>query len=73
MKLNSEQQGWLSELKLNRTNLRDEGLCTLIENIEGSYIIYLRGNDIHAPGVVCLVNAICSGRIYNGREPGSSC
>ena len=66
MKLNSEQQGWLSELKLNRTNLRDEGLCTLVENIEGSYCfnkIYLRGNDIHAPGVVCLVNAICSGRI----------
>ena len=65
MKLNPDQQGWLCELKLNKTNLGDEGLRILIENIE-SYcfnVIYLRDNCIHATGIACLVNTICSGKI----------
>ena len=56
MKLNPDRKGWLSELKLNKTNLGDEGLRILIENID-SY------NAIHATGIACLVNAICSGKI----------
>ena len=62
IKLNPDQQGWLSELKLNL----GDGLRILIENI-GSYcfinVIYLRDNAIHATGIACLVNAICSGKI----------
>ena len=65
MKLNPEQQGWLSELKLNQINLGDEGLHTLVKNLDNFCfnIIYLRGNDIHASGITCLVDAICSGNI----------
>ena len=66
MKLNPDLQGWVSELK---TNLGDEGLHIFIRNVK-SYcfiiiinVIYLRDNAIHATGIACLVNAICSGRI----------
>ena len=60
------QPSFVSEIDLNQTNLGDEGLCAFIENIDGACHIEelkLKDNGIHATGVSCLANAVCSGKI----------
>ena len=62
------QPSFLSKIHLNQTNLGDQGLCAFIENIDG--VLYLdheglllKDNGIHATGVSCLADAVCSGKI----------
>ena len=60
------QPSFLPKIHLDQTNLRDEGLCAFIENIDG--VCHLDGlelndNGIHATGVSCLADAVCSGKI----------
>ena len=53
-------------LSLNQTNLGDEGLCAFVDNLESVCHfedLQLDDNDIHATGVSCLANAVCSGMI----------
>ena len=60
------QPFFLSRIHLNQTNLGDEGLCAFIENIDGVCHLdklELKGNEIHATGVSCLADAVCSGKI----------
>ena len=54
------------QLSLSATNLSDKGLSAFIESLEGSCHftrLELEGNAIHATGVLCLADAICSGKI----------
>ena len=53
---------------LEATSLGDKGLSAFVESLEGPCHFYgpglnLQGNGIHATGVSCLVDAICSGKI----------
>ena len=60
------QPSFLSKIHLNQTNLGDEGLRAFIENIDGVCHLEeleLKDNGIHATGVSCLADAICSGKI----------
>ena len=53
-------------LYLNQTNLGDKGLCAFIENIDGVChleILTLQDSGIHVTGVLCLTNAVYSGKI----------
>ena len=54
------------KLPLDRTNLGDEGLCAFVDSLEGichfEYLC-LNENGIHATGVSCLADAVCSGKI----------
>ena len=59
------------KLNLNETNVGDKGLSVLIESLEGP--CYLRNlelmdSDIHATGVSCLSDSICSGKIVMGGD-----
>ena len=63
---NEFDSDWLSELRLNRTKLGDDGLYDLIKTLNVSSCIHrlhLCGNDIHAIGVRYLVEAIQSGKV----------
>ena len=54
------------ELSLDQTNLGDEGLCAFVDSLEGVchfQLLYLDDNGIHANGVSCLADAVCSGKI----------
>ena len=56
----------LTYVHLNQTNLGDKGLCTFVDSLDGVChfeTLSLEGNDIHATGVSCLANAICTGKI----------
>ena len=56
----------LSEFVLSYSNVGDEGLCAFVDSLEGEcYIedLYLGYNGIHATGVSCLADAVCSGKI----------
>ena len=58
---------------LNQTNLGDKGLCTFVDNLDGVchfQTLSLNDNDIHATGVSCLANAICTGKIVLKRMLG---
>ena len=60
------QPSFLSKIHLNQTNLGDEGLCAFIENIDcvcHLAELELNNNGIHATGVSCLADAVCSGKI----------
>ena len=51
---------------LIQTNLGDKGLCAFVDGLEGACrfkILYLNDNGIHATGVSCLADAVCSGKI----------
>ena len=53
-------------LYLNQTNIGDEGLSAFVNSVEGVCRfrwLCLRGNDIHATGVSCLADAVCSEKI----------
>ena len=49
---------WLS---LNKTNLGDKGVSILAKSLKVTSHLGLAGNDIHATGVSCLADAVCSG------------
>ena len=54
------------EFSLDQTNLGDEGLRAFVDNLESVCHfenLYLEDNDIHATGVSCLADAVCSGKI----------
>ena len=58
----------LACVHLNQTNLGDKGLCTFVDSLDGVCnfeILSLNDNDIHATGVSCLANAICTGKIVS--------
>ena len=50
-------------LVLNKTNLGDKGLAILVESLKVMPFLGLADNDIHASGVSCLADAICSGEL----------
>ena len=50
-------------LQLNKTNLGDKGLTTLVESLKVISDLGLADNDIHASGVSCLADAVCSGEL----------
>ena len=56
----------LTYVHLKQTNLGDKGLCTFVDSLNGVChfkTLSLNDNDIHATGVSCLANAICTGKI----------
>jgi hypothetical protein len=56
-------------LALDNTNLGDEGLATLSENLEGCMVdLRLEGNGIHVSGLSCLADAVCSGKVKISHE-----
>ena len=64
----SDYQRLVQDIYLDGTNLGDEGLIALIEcscNIDVCKLS-LNGNDIHAAGILCLVEAVCAGKIVLG-------
>ena len=50
-------------LHLNMTNLGDEGLAILINSLKITFDLGLVDNDIHASGVSCLADAVCSEKL----------
>ena len=58
-------------LHLNKTNLGDKGLTILIESLKAIRHLQLADNDIHASGVSCLADAVCSGELKIEDELGS--
>jgi Ran GTPase-activating protein (RanGAP) involved in mRNA processing and transport len=50
-------------LFLNKTNLGDKGLTILVKGLQIISYLELAGNDIHASGVSCLADAVCSGEL----------
>ena len=50
---------WL--VYLNNTNLGDKGLTILVKNLKDISNPRLADNDIHASGISCLADAVCSG------------
>ena len=62
----SGQNKWLSELSIDETNLGDAGLCTFIEQLECPHMFYrfrIQKNNLHAAGILCLADAVCSEKI----------
>ena len=56
----------LSHFVLSSSNVGDKGLCVFVDNLEGECRVerlYLYDNGIHATGVSCLADAVCSGKI----------
>ena len=56
----------LTEVHLNQTNLGDKGLCTFVDCLDRVChfeTLSLNDNDIHATGVSCLADAVCTGKI----------
>ena len=51
------------QLCLNKTNLGDEGLTILVKSLKAISRLELADNDIHASGVSCLADAVCSGEL----------
>ena len=51
------------QLSLNKTNLGDKGLTILVKNCKVIFSLRLADNDIHASGVSCLADAVCSGEL----------
>ena len=49
------------QIYLNKTNLSDNGLTILVEKPKVISCLGLADNDIHASGVSCLADAVCSG------------
>ena len=50
-------------LRLNKTNLGDKGLTVLVKSLKVISSLGLADNDIHASGVSCLADAVCSGEL----------
>ena len=50
-------------IRLNKTNLGDEGLTILIRSLKVVFFLKLADNDIHATGVSCLADAVCEGKM----------
>ena len=63
---NSDHQHWLTRVFLDEIKLGDDGLSSFTKTLEcACYFSLLRlgGNDIHATGLRCLVDALSSGKI----------
>ena len=57
---------FVGDIQLSQANLGDKGLCSFIDQLEDVChfdSLGLSGNDIHATGLSCLTDAICSGKI----------
>ena len=50
-------------LRLNKTNLGDKGLTVLVKSLKVISSLGLADNDIHASGILCLADAVCSGEL----------
>ena len=63
---------FLSNIKLNKTNLGDKGLCAFVESLECVHHfdgLFFSDNDIHATGIASLADAVCSGKdVFIGRQ-----
>jgi hypothetical protein len=57
-------------LHLNETNLGDKGLTILVKGLKVISLLGLADNDIHASGVSCLADAVCSGELKVGSNSG---
>jgi hypothetical protein len=53
-------------LYLNNANLGDKGLTVLVESLKVISYLELTDNDIHASGVSCLADAVCSEQLKFG-------
>ena len=53
----------LTSVILNKTNLGDNGLTILVESLKVISDLRLADNDIHASGISCLADAVCSGKL----------
>ena len=53
----------LDQLYLNETNLGDKGLTIWVKSLKAISRLELADNDIHASGVSCLADAVCSGEL----------
>ena len=53
----------VDHLYLNTTNLGDKGLSVLIKSLKVISDLGLEDNDIHASGVSCMADAVCSGEL----------
>ena len=51
-------------LYLDKTNLGDEGLTIFVKSLKVISSLSLADNDIHASGILCLADAVCSGKVY---------
>ena len=51
------------DLSLNKINLGDKGLSILVKGLKVIFDLQLADNDIHASGVSCLADAVCSGEL----------
>ena len=61
----------LKSINLSNTKLGDEGLYAFIVNLKNPCCfdhLYLRANNIHAAGISCLVDMICSNEIDLGSD-----
>ena len=57
---------FLSNMPLNKTNLRDKGLCAFVDSLECVHHfngLHLSDNGIHATGITYLADAFCSGKV----------
>ena len=64
-----EQHSW--SVNINETNLGDSGLCAFVESLESPChfaCLQLVDNGIHATGVSCLANKVCSGEVVIQEE-----
>ena len=57
----------IQEIRIDETNLGDEGLIAFVEcscrnNIIGVRMWSLKGNSIHATGISCLADGVCTGK-----------
>jgi hypothetical protein len=58
------QYSW--SVNMNETNLGDSGVCAFVESLESPCLfacLQLADNGIHATGVSCLANGVCSGKV----------
>ena len=53
----------ITHIYLYKTNLGDKGLTNLVDCLEFISYLELADNDIHASGVSCLADAVCSGKL----------
>ena len=61
--LNDYNRLILTDIYLDNTSLGDEGLITLIRNLDVIECLSFDTNDIHASGISHLADAVCSGKL----------
>ena len=58
-----EQNDHRYTIRLNKTNLGDEGLTILIRSLKVVSSLELADNDIHVTAVSCLADVVCEGKV----------